>query len=163
MQLCLKFLAAKIFLHPVSCIFLCCKANTFCSSCWWGHGWWVGYFLLLHMHRGLAMGWRAAACSLPSLGQSFFLEKQKEITFSAASFLPSFPLPAAEEREDSRARTRFVSWSVPAEVTAQAWCWPIASLHHAGGKPSYPSVSPILRGCIIHVALQPTPALFPFP
>lgn len=62
---------------------------------------------------------------LPSIlrSLSLFLEKkQKEVTFSSAtSFLPSFhPLPAAEERKDSRARTRFVSCSVPAEVTALA-------------------------------------------
>ena len=62
-----------------------------------------------------------SGCSLPSLGLSLLLEKkQKEVIFSfSTSFLASFPpFSAAEEREDSRAGTRFVSCSVLAEVTA---------------------------------------------
>lgn len=39
MQARLNFLSAKICLHLMDCVFLSCKASTFCSSCWWGEGW----------------------------------------------------------------------------------------------------------------------------
>lgn len=64
-----------------------------------------------------------SGCSLPFLGLSLLLKKkQKEVSFSPAMIcLPSFlPLPAAEEREDNRAGTRFDSCSAPAEFAALA-------------------------------------------
>lgn len=73
MQECLYFLSARICLHPMGCIFLSCKASTFCSSCWWGEGWdsppphicpeawpWDGEWLLPSIPRAFSLTEEAA-------------------------------------------------------------------------------------------------------
>jgi len=49
--------------------------------------------------------------------------KQKQVTVSSATFLLIFlTLPASEEREDNRVKTRVGFFPVPAEVTALPLC-----------------------------------------
>lgn len=150
----------------MSCIFLCCKASTFCSSCWWSYGWWVGYFPLLHLYRSLATGWRVAAPLHPKVSLSHPGEEAERshlfLCHLLSSQLPSSSCCRRKERQQGQDQVCFMlcscrghssglmltccllppCWWKPFSITCTPWPY------YQCSPPARSSVVPLLLGLV---------------